>query len=208
MRADVAAALSKSAVIFRDRVWPLIGEACGGGQLIPVELVTESRFAKDLDALAGIDAWQILRPFGMRGLASRVQYTDQPWRTFTIRASLASGYETELHKRLRAIQHGYLYPHFTVQAYVRGRAGRAAPPDGRVLAVGITHTRELFGEIREWIERYREVPDSDLWKRRDGIWLKTGPDGNRFICVDWASYRRADHWLWTYELPTTWVDSA
>ena len=51
--------LKKSSLHFVEYVWPVIKDSIGGGYIIPVEGVTESNFAKNLDVIAGIDAWQI-----------------------------------------------------------------------------------------------------------------------------------------------------
>src|SRR5690606_6164676 len=85
VRAEVARDLSRSAAAFRDIVWPEIKQWCRGGEIIPVESVTESGFASALDQLAGIDAWQAVEDIGMRGIASRVQWVAKPYRSFTIR---------------------------------------------------------------------------------------------------------------------------
>ena len=89
----------------------------GGGDLVPVEAVTATAFALELDALAGVDAWQVLTDVGMRPLGSRVQ-AGWDYRTFSIRYSLRSGHLTEIDKRITAIRRGLLYPSITVQAYL------------------------------------------------------------------------------------------
>src|SRR3989304_1287929 len=73
MRPDVADALKASSRAFVEVVWPVVGPGIGGGELVPVETVTASGFAKDLDTLAGVDMWQVVRPEGMRPIASRMQ---------------------------------------------------------------------------------------------------------------------------------------
>jgi hypothetical protein len=54
--------LSQSASDFVNIVWPVVKELplIGGGQLQPVEASSDAEFAKTLDMLAGIDAWQVL----------------------------------------------------------------------------------------------------------------------------------------------------
>lgn len=134
--------LSKSASDFVNIVWPAVKglPLIGGGQLQPVEVSSDAEFAKTLDMLAGIDAWQVLTsPVAMRGLASRVQW-GQARNTFTVRIALPSGAETEYHKRIRALdnqEQGYLYPHLTVQAYI-DQVG------GTLLSAAVVRTADLF----------------------------------------------------------------
>ena len=88
--------LNDSAFEFHRVVWPAIRDLCGGGELIPVESVTETGFARQLDVAAGIDAWQLHTSEGLRGLASRVQWVSgSAWNTFTIRRQRDSGTATE-----------------------------------------------------------------------------------------------------------------
>src|SRR5690606_2476766 len=76
-----------SARAFKDLVWPSF--ACEfPGELMPMESVADSHFAKILDMRAGIDAWLLLPKSGpVRGIASRVQPAppSRPWNTFTVR---------------------------------------------------------------------------------------------------------------------------
>lgn len=200
MRADVAAALSKSAEAFHDTVWPVIADGLGGGELVPVESVTSTAFAQDLDVLAGVDAWQVRRPDGMRPIASRVQAGWGKWETFTIRWSLLSGGRTEIDKRLDAIRLGFLFPSLTVQAYldcpqrvapdpwtiggVRGCTCRswAGHP---LLSVAHVDTTALYGFADDW--RQIHGKEDDLWRERDGAWVKDVAGGNRMLVVRWRA---------------------
>lgn len=125
---DVRLAIDNSARVLREVVWPVISERIGGGRLISVETVTSAGFAREIDTLAGVDAWQVIDGRGMRGLASRVQAgpaalneDGEPWNTFSVRYRLPSGRPTEYHKRRAEIEGarlGWLRPHLTCQAYV------------------------------------------------------------------------------------------
>ena len=127
MRADVAADLSDSAHDFLRVVWPVIRPWCGGGELKPVEAVAPEEFERQLDVLAGIDAWQIVEDTGIRGIASRVQWpkdwNGEPgwWETFTVRKQRATGTKTEWEKRKDALSgaRGFIKPALLVQAYIR-----------------------------------------------------------------------------------------
>ncbi len=149
MRADVHRDLTASSRVFVDVVWPAIASIVGGGELKPVEGNAERGLEKDLDILAGIDGFQMLNSLGvMRSIATRVQWIapqSSAYRTFTIRKSRPNGARTEMEKRLHAIEHrdlGYLYPHLTIQAYVRESTEE-------LLSVGIIRTVDLFMCVRE-----------------------------------------------------------
>lgn len=138
--------LNKSSNIFLKIIWPKIIYIIGGGKVIPVETVTEENFKKLLDQKAGIDNWQVIGTC-IRGIASRIQYNVN-YKTFTIRHTrIGSDVETEYQKRMRAIygEGGFLYPHYTVQAYIK-------EPENKILSIGIIHTRSLF----DYIQRYQD----------------------------------------------------
>jgi hypothetical protein len=159
MDAAVAQKLTASSNDFLRVVWPTLSRRFGGGEIYPVESVTEKGFAKQLDVLAGIDVWHVVRNEGMRGIASRVQWTDSPFDTFSVRYALASGQPTEFQKRLHALRNqarGFLLPEFTVQAYV-------APPkgEGALLSAAVMKTSSLiylFNNIMEdMVDAQKEV---------------------------------------------------
>lgn len=183
MRADIAHRMSSSSDDFVRLVWPLICDHVGGGTIEPVEGVTATSTARQLDMRAGIDVWQYLDR-GMRGIASRVQWAgrrphrDWPFRTFTIRKSVPSGASTEYDKRLRAITEpddGLLYPHLTVQAYIR---------QGHVDAVGVVKTADLI-----WHLMFFGAPTRDA------------PTGETFYYVPWTVLRA--HSTDVYEASTS-----
>lgn len=156
--------LKWSARAFSDLVWPLLNEIMPG-DLVHVEAITHSDFARDLDAYAGIDAWHIVGGTGIRGIASRVQVCQpplRPYNTFTIRRSRESGTKTEYEKRKEAIESdkGWLYPHLTVQSYVTQRK------DGQLLSFGVARTRDVITDIAHWIEHGEPQGDSHVYIRR------------------------------------------
>lgn len=165
--------IKESARCLSDIVWPEICEMCGGGKLISVESVTASPFAKKLDTLAGIDAWQVSNEMMLRGIASRVQYEPDVYPTFTIRASLPSGYNTELQKRLKAIeelQRGWLFPTLTIQAYL-------SEDHTRFIQAAIVKTKELILEAEKKFKR--------------GMDIRLAPDGREFVVVWWRELQDA-----------------
>ena len=114
----------------------------------------------------------------MRGLASRVQPTDRPWNTFSIRYSRRNGSETEYAKRMQAIrerERGWLLPALTVQAYVtKDRA--------QLLSACVVGTVSLFEFLQEQMTHAGDCC----------VELKTtGSDGARFLAVKWSALRAA-----------------
>lgn len=188
MQADVARDLSDSAFDFLRVVWPAVKGACGGGELVPVEAVTATDFAKVLDMQAGIDAWQVVDRCGMRGIASRIQWGAKCWSTFTIRFSRTSGARTEYAKRCWALEHpnqGWLIPSLTVQAYVEARR------TGTLLGAGLVRTKDLFDYVRE--EPRGEMTDPDAQ------WFLQSTYNAQFIVVPWIKYRESGRGIFMLE---------
>lgn len=196
IRASVAKDLSDSAFDMQRLVWPAMASWCGGGEFYPVESKADISLAQDLDVLAGIDGFQKRYTQGViRGIASRIQWGDRDWHTFTLRLSRSSGKDTEIKKRLFALAHrdeGYLYPHITVQAYITKRRS------GDLLSIAIAHTRELI----PWA--YKTYSSLGLIARRSaynstGVWEKESYDTDgswaKFLCVDWDKYEEAGYFI-------------
>lgn len=138
-----------------------------------IESRTKDELRNDLDARAGIDAYQRW-PVAMRGIASRVQSDGINHRTFTIRESRPSGVSTEYQKRLQVIKRrdeGFLYPYWTVQAYM-------SEVGGDLLSVAVAKTVELYQFIEQQESGGRKLPRNVA---------KNG--GQTFIYVGWAYYR-------------------
>ena len=138
----------------------------------------------DLDALEGIDAFQ-RGTYALRGLASRVQWgTD--YQTFTVRIARSNGSLTEFEKRLEVLHHleqGYLYPFWTIQAYV-------SRPGGVFYSVGATRTTDLYRFIEQCA--------------REGTPLEqkqAGNGGETFLIVPWDTYLAAGLDLFHYVSP-------
>lgn len=123
MNQAVERAIGASAADFRAHVWPRFADRLGGGELIPVESVTDSMFAKLLDTRAGIDAWQVVADGGLRGVASRVQWGPMCWDSWTVRTQRVSGFPTERDRLIHA-DYTLLRPAFHIQAYFEQRGGR------------------------------------------------------------------------------------
>lgn len=132
--------LSKSNILFLNKVWNVISDSCGGGKIKPVEIMTDNDIAVDLDLLCGIDLWQTTT-MGARGIASRVQFNcTKSWDTFTIRYKRDSGVKTEFEKRQIAISTGkYIYPYLTVQSYFDSSEN--------LISCGVAQTKSIFEAI-------------------------------------------------------------
>lgn len=152
-RKDIIKDLSDSAQNFKDIVWPAVNEWLGGGELIPVESVTNNSFTNLLDILAGIDAWQVKNDLGIRGIASRIQWGAH-YESFTIRKKRTTGAKTELDKRLKVLTRAgdWLFPYWTIQAYITKRK------DGELLYACATKTKDLFRYIYTKIKNKQNIP--------------------------------------------------
>ena len=151
--------IARSADHFQRIVWPNLSPLLGGGNVIPVETVTDSRMAQILDQLGGVDIWYVNQE-QIFPVASRVQYTDRAWNTFTIRYSRPSGAPTEYDKRLRSIHNGSLYPRWTIQAYVY---------KDRLLTAAAVDTKHLIEVATKHLDQVRHNP----------------ADGVKFLFVHW-----------------------
>ncbi len=155
--------LNWSAKVFSEMTWPVLNKVIPG-KLVHVELVSDHGFAKELDCLAGIDAWHIVENSGVRGIASRVQRTAHyytPFNTFTIRKSRDSGTKTEYQKRKDQIEssEGFLYPHLTVQTYI------STKENTYLRSIGVAKTKDIINKITKWIESGQPT-GKDVYVRR------------------------------------------
>lgn len=177
--------LSDSANDFVNIVWPSINSKIDGGELIPAEQLFDMKFFNLVDMHSGIDAFQFSTQHGIRTLASRIQWGSTPWNTFTIRYKRASGTKTEYEKRIKAIlgNEGWLYPYYTVHAYINKRY--LFKTDDKItkklLSVAIVKTKELYLRVYENVK-------SNEWD--EVIYIrKNRQDGNEFLVVDWDEYK-------------------
>lgn len=169
MNEHVAIRMGRSATAFRDIVWPAVREHLGGADAFAVEAVTDAEFAKQLDMVAGIDAWVIPGGRYVRGLASRVQWprTGLCYRTFTVRYAKANGARTEYAKRRQElVTVGAITPHYWCHAYLR-------PKDNGLLGAAVALTRDIITLVGEGVGYERHNP----------------ADGTSFWCVDWDELR-------------------
>jgi hypothetical protein len=164
MSSDVARDMKWSAKLFCEQVWPLIQQHLDGGELLKMEGRPDIQLANQLDMKAGIDGWHI-HGEGMRGIASRVQETDDPWNTFTVRMSRDSGAITEFEKRKLAIQdcdRGWIFPAITVQAYV-------ATKEGPILSCGIARTSDIIAFVTNDLHYIKSTSNAQFavcsWKK-------------------------------------------
>lgn len=175
--------LTWSSEKFVKLVWPIIKEPCGGGDIRPVETLTDNALAKEMDILCGIDVWQTLNGVGARGIASRVQ-RGISWDTFTIRLSRASGAVTEYEKKKTAIESGaFIYPYLTCHAYV---------DSNNVRGIGLARTIDIFNLIESEKSAgrvSRETKDS-------GVWINS-TNNAEFIACSWESVPNC----WIYRKP-------
>ena len=152
---DVRQDMINSSSAFEKLIWPIILPWIGGGDLLRMENIKDSNFARLLDMKAGIDGWQI-RGDGMTGIASRIQQGWKAWDTFTIRMSRTSGAITEYEKRLKAIETGeYIYPYLTIQAYIKTWSGP-------VLSVGMAKTSDIITFIKRGLHTIKPTTNAEF----------------------------------------------
>ena len=158
--------MKRSASAFADLIWPAVRPLISGGDLVLMESVKDSEFAKMLDIYSGIDGWQ-LHTDGMRGISSRVQ-VGTPWDTFTVRMTRDSGAATEFEKRKAAImsQRGWLYPYLHIQAYL-------ATWTGPILSVGVVKMADLIKFIDQNHHRMNRTTNATFavcgWRQMRGM---------------------------------------
>ena len=99
-----------------------------------------------LDKLSGIDYIR-QNENGLQGIAARVQW-GKNWDTFTIRSKRHTGTKTELEKRLYAIENGYFYPAFTLQAYFDNRQ------TNNLLSIAVIKTIDLYNIYQNKFELF------------------------------------------------------
>lgn len=192
-------ALSKSAKDFQEVVYPQIKSWFGKGKLEPVEAVTCNEMAKLLDQLAGIDAWYIETNKGIRGLASRIQYTkpnDNPWNTFTVRKErVDSSARTEFEKLSYAIKHNCIYPYWFCQAYIS---------DNKLQTVARCKTTDLIAYITHgrgaatWYDYITAPKKYDYWIN------EVKKNGHSFFyVVPWDKFNNKGNSIKTFPDKTT-----
>ncbi|GAG54689.1 unnamed protein product, partial [marine sediment metagenome] len=160
---------------FKNIVWPVFSEWLGGGKIIPIETIMDSKFCELLDMTAGIDAWQIINFKGIRGIASRIQWGKTNWRSWTIRYEKKSGYDTEF-QRLTNNDKTLLKATYHIQAYIDKKRGK-------LLGAACIKTEDLI-----------DMLNKDIY----GILLKNPQDNTLFIPVWWSSAKRNGYDVFIY----------
>ncbi len=189
MRDEVRRDCEHSSAAFERVVWPIVQEHCPELRESALRLVegrAKERIAYELDVCAGIDAYQ-RTPFGLRGIGSRIQWRIN-YHTFTVRVSRPNGALTEYRKRLITLKRrheGFLYPYWTIQAYVSEPGG-----NGILLAVGVAKTVELYRYIEQCARCGRPCLERPA-----------GKGGERFLFVEWGEYRQSGNYLFVYPPP-------
>lgn len=150
-------------------VWPAIKGRLGGGEIVPVESVADKGMATMLDQRSGIDAWHLSADKQVRGIASRVQWSNTPWNTFTVRYARDSGAKTEYEKRKHDIHAnaGWLYPHLTVQAFIAG----GKTETGSLLSVGIIKTKSLIDACEKIIDGKVSAKDGGIRRTSNAAFI-------------------------------------
>ena len=197
MRHEVARDLSESAKAFQFCIWPELSSFFGG-EAVHVESVSANGFDKQLDTLAGIDAWNVHPARGhIFGLASRAQPSPCPLsipsfpaNTFTIRMQRDTGSLTEYAKRIDAISAGALFPTWTVHGYYFKKKGAY-----RFLSAMACKTLPLYRLCQECIEldahsdQFCE-PTKREWPPTQGMWGFNRADNADFAWLSFSFVKR------------------
>ena len=108
------------------------------GEMYPVEGEVHPTL-RMLDMTGGVDYFHVSKKTGcIRGFASRNQWCDRNWATFTVRETRESGARTELAKRRAAALHKGISPALTLQSYFshqRGLLGFAIAREDDILSL-------------------------------------------------------------------------
>ncbi|MBA7579003.1 hypothetical protein ES708_20869 [subsurface metagenome] len=141
-------------------------EALGGGYIYSLE-ESNHIILRLLDDISGIDIiWK--KDNKVKGIASRVQWEEEPYDTFTIRYKRKSGARTEYEKRLQTIGESYC-PHLTMQMYCNNRK------ENILESMAIIKTEDLYLLSIEHPELFHTTKSNNLFKyiRWDDIRNKT-----------------------------------
>ena len=137
---EVESRISSSAAAFHEKMWPLIAKDLGGGRVVCVESVVDRDFFKQcLDMYGGIDTWHVNDQRSLiRGVATRMQkpLKQRFFRSLTIRYRKPSGRDTEIHKRMKALQEpgAWLHPSVVIQGYFSNDNGNYGDPTAVAIA--------------------------------------------------------------------------
>lgn len=150
--------------------------------LIPCE-GSDEEIAQFLDVSCGIDYIRVSKRGQLaQGVGCRFQ-ADVPYRTITIRKERESGAMTELEKRKLAIEHGGIYPYYTMHAYVDTKKDW-------IDRLAIAKTEEIV----EYCLQGKASVQHTCWDK----------DGQAFFyVVDWEKYKNDDdgHVIYIWDNP-------
>jgi len=143
---------------------------------------------KWLDQYSGIDLIG-KKNDNLMTIASRIQW-DKNYKTFTIRYKRTSGAKTEYDKRIEAIEKGYLYPGWTLQAYMKGIFDNNELIDEnslKILGCAVVRTDELYRFITEEKIIFHNTANHE---------------GNEFIYVYWDHIKHLkSFWIYKHKIP-------
>lgn len=134
--------LKQSSDCFNKLIAPKLHEIFSPCEIFSIENQS-SDLAKILDNHCGIDSLiKNNRNSLVYGIASRIQFTNKSYGTFTIRDKRDNNTLTEFGKRQFALKNGGIYPYYTLQAYVTEKH--------HLLNMAIMKTADLFNYIEKY----------------------------------------------------------
>jgi hypothetical protein len=138
---DFKSQSKKSIEDFIKFVRPELFSLLGADKIQQVEGEMKEGLLKDWDVDAGID-WWLVDNDRLRGIASRIQWIDNPWKTWTIRRSYPYGCKTEYAKRKEGIENEWIGPYWFIQAYISSNREH-------LISLAIIKTKDLINLCNE-----------------------------------------------------------
>ena len=146
-------------------------------EMVSIEKTPDNGVLAWFDKFAGIDWIGKTPDNNLYGVAVRVQWTNNPFNSFTIRSDRHTGTKTEYQKRIEAIQHGYFYPAYTIQAYVDKTTDI-------LLSAAIAKTKDLY----EYVDKFSYE-------------IANNKSDNNFKIVWWSKFQSRYQTIKIYEKP-------
>lgn len=170
-----------------EKAKPIIKQLLNGGDIKTVE-GSDNEICLMLDQTCGTDYFQVYgESDGQKnglvwGIGSRFQKTwhnCQPFNTFTIRKSRASGAKTEFEKREYAMKHSGIYPHLTMHGYYDATTGE-------ILSLAIARTKDIWDCINKGYAKEQRTAYDQIGQAT-------------FYFIEWAEFKKHGYDIKIYQ---------
>jgi hypothetical protein len=166
---------NETAIIFDKLLKPKLVDLLGG-DVENIENNKKDKMSMAFDRYAGIDAWLIKGDEGIRGIASRIQFGNTNWRSFTIRKERETGHITEFEKRKYAIEHNWIYPYWIIQAFI-------SKDKQKILGFAVAKMQDIIEIINRDLCYERKSGDDQIGK-------------TSFYVIDWDIIKNNNYFLY------------